>query len=438
MKTLRHGILGITLLAFGATAAMAENWSNWRGPSMNGSSPEKGLPEKFSKTDNVKWKTSLPGPSGATPVIWGDSVFLTSADPDKEELIAHCVDRKSGNIRWEKALAKGYRADNRSNYASPSPVTDGNVVVFFFGTGHLAALDFKGEILWKTNLQEKYGSFYFLWTFSTSPLLHDGKVIMQVLQRDTPVHKHQRGGDKQDSYLVSFDLKSGKELWKVRRPSKAKAEALEAFTTPIVHTNNGRTEILVIGGDCITGHDPKTGQEYWRWGTWNPTRIGHWRHVPSPVAGDGIALVCAPKKAPVYAIKLGGSGVLGDKGVAWVSEGKVSSDVSTPCYYEGLFYILNSDNKSISCVDPKSGKVHWDEELGTRVKLEASPTAADGKIYCIDFHGNTFVLKAGKSFKKLHETKMGEGKNQLNRSSIAVSQGNLFIRTEDTLFCIGK
>jgi outer membrane protein assembly factor BamB len=436
---IQHLAFAFTLPLLGAISASAENWSNWRGPSMNGSTSETGLPEKFSKEENVKWQVDLPGASGATPAVWGDHVFITSTDEAKQELYGMCYDRKTGAQKWSVALGKGYRADNRSNYASPSPATDGEHVAFFFGTGELAVLDFEGKTLWRTDLQEKYGKFYFLWTFSASPLIHDGMVIIQVLQRDTPVHDNQKGGERHESYLVAFDIANGNERWKVDRPSDAVSESREAFSTPVIHTNEGRTEILVGGGDCLTGHDPKTGQELWRWGTWNPDKIGHWRHVTSPVAGDGVVLACAPKGAPIYAIKLGGMGVLDDKAVAWVSEDKeVSADVSTPVYYEGRFYILNSDKQSISCVEPKTGKVIWNERLDTRVKFEASPTAGDGKLYLINFIGEVFVLKAGDKFEQLHRAELGEGKDQLNRASIALSQGNLFVRTDNKLYCIGK
>ena len=150
-----------------------------------------------------------------------------------------------------------------------------------------------GDKLWALNLQKKHGEFAFLWTFSTSPLIHDGVLYMQVLQRDTKVSG--RGSDDNRSYLLALDPKTGKQLWKHYRPAKARSESLEAFSTPMPFSHNGRDEIVIVGGDCLTGHDPKTGKELWRWGTWNPSRIGHWRLVPSPVAGKGVLLACGPK-----------------------------------------------------------------------------------------------------------------------------------------------
>jgi outer membrane protein assembly factor BamB len=259
-----------------------------------------------------------------------------------------------------------------------------------------------------------------------------------VLQRNVAVNG--RGRDKNESYLLALDPKTGKELWKHVRPSEAVAESLEAFSTPIPHTHNGRSEILITGGDCITGHSPETGKELWRWGTWNPQKIGHWRLVPSPVAGAGVALACGPKNAPIFAVKLGGNGTLPDSALAWQSvERDVTSDVPTPLFYKGKFYVLNGGKKKLLCVEPSDGKVIWSGDLETRAVFEASPTAADDKIYMMDHRGNVFVVSAATDgFKLLSSAAMGdEGDNNL-RSSIPISQGQLFIRTGKSLYCIGK
>ena len=423
-----------------STGISAQNWPNWRGPSQNGSTEASNLPVNFSKTENIKWKVDMPGGSSATPAIWSDDVFVSSTNEKTEELHAICLDRESGKEKWRKSLGKGLFQDNRSNFSGPSPVTNGEVVIFFYGTGDMAALTPDGKILWQKNIQETYEPFYFLWTFSTSPILHNGNVVLQVLQRDTPVHKFHKGG-MQKSYIVALDAKTGKETWKVTRESKAVKEAREAFSTPVIHTQKDGKEIMLIaGGDCLTGHDPSNGKEIWRWSTYNKERIPHWRLVPSAVAGDGVALICAPKKAPVYAIKLGGKGDLLPSDLAWISEDEmISSDVSTPAFYKGNFYILNSDKKSLSCLDPKSGKVHWTGEFETRSKFESSPTIADGKIYAINHLGELFVVEASpKEFKILHQTNMGKGRDQRNRAAVAVADGNLFIRTDDAVYCVGK
>ncbi|MBP7949922.1 MAG: PQQ-binding-like beta-propeller repeat protein [Verrucomicrobiales bacterium] len=449
MKGIPVAILSVHL---GMQALVAGNWPNWRGPSYDGAAApdEKGLPVKFSASEGVAWSVDLPGAAASTPVVWGDSVFATCAVESEEKLYAYCVDRKTGSVRWKREMGAGYRADDRSNYASPSPVTDGKVVVFYFGTGELAAFDFSGRQVWRKNLQQVYGRFATQWTYSSSPMLADGRLVIQVLQRNVAFEFNgQQKGEKDkpnDSYVVALEPATGKELWKVIRPSGANAESLEAFSTPVPAVHNGRAELLVTGGDCITGHDPASGRELWRWESWNPEKISHWRLVPSAVAGEGIALACAPKREPVYAFKMGANGPQKEEVIAWTTADDerrdVSSDVSTPLYYQGRFYVLNSDRKSLACVEPKSGRVLWNERLEAQEvrlqKFESSPTAADGKIYMIDHRGTVVVAAAGDKFRLLAVNPMGGNQDQFVRSSIAISGGCLFIRTSGRLFCVGK
>jgi outer membrane protein assembly factor BamB len=261
---------------------------------------------------------------------------------------------------------------------------------------------------------------------------------LQVLQRDEPVHGRGRSEGPIDSYLLAVDPQTGKNLWKHTRPSEAHMESHEAYSTPIPFEHNGRTELLVTGGDCVTGHSLQDGEEYWRWGTWNPTRITHWRLVPSPVSGGGMVLVCAPKGSPIYACKAGAKGAQDDGVLGWKSSDReVSSDVSTPLFYKGRFYIVKGEQRpSISRVEPATGKVEWTGELDSRIKIESSPTGADDKIYFQNFKGEVFVIGAGDQFKVLNTIPMGDDGDDQLRSSIAVSQGELFIRTGHKLYCV--
>jgi len=435
---IKKTILTLTALTFTLNAA---DWANWRGPSHNGASTEAGLPVKFSKTENIAWKVAMPGPSAATPIIVGDQIFVSSTDPKAKELLAICLDRRTGKEQWRRVVGSGFNRDGRSNYASPSPACDGEVVVFFYGNGDLATFDLKGKKLWAKKIQEDSNGFAFQWTFSTSPLLHEGVLYMQILQRNTGVRGHGKPNGN-ESYILALDPKTGKQLWKHLRPAKAKAESLEAFSTPLPFTHNGREEIVIVGGDCLTGHDPKSGKELWRWGTWNPSRIGHWRLVPSPTAGGGVILACAPKGSPVFAVNAGGKGNLGDAELKWKSEGRrsnVTSDVCTPLFFDGHFFIMYGEgrDKTLSRVVPGTGKVIWSTNLQSRSLIRTSPTGADGKIYLQNHAGETFVVSA-KDGKVLHRTLMGERGDDMTRASIAVSRGQLFIRTNGMLYCVGK
>ena len=430
-------------------SALAGDWTNWRGPNYNGATTATGLPTKFSKTENIAWKTALPGASAATPIISGNHVFLTAAQIEdagsgKGKLLAMCLDRKSGKILWERNAGSGYRPngdgadyrlDNRTNYASPSAVTDGEVVVFFFGNGDLVAYTVKGDLLWRRNVQKDYGDFTFQWTFAATPTLYEDKLYLPILQRDEQVKG--RGKANNPSFILAMDPKSGKTLWKHVRPSDANKESLESFGTIIPH--NG--ELMIAGGDVLTGHDPETGKEHWRWGTWNPDhREQWWRLVPSPVVGDGVVLVCAPKRQPVYAITPGKNTKL-----VWKSEGQISSnkdvltsDVCTPLFYDGKFFVVYGEgrDKTIAACEPKTGKIIWTTNLQSRKLVRCSPTAGDGKIYLQNHGGEVYVIEA-KNGKILHRTEMGGGDDQ-TRSSIAIAGKQLFIRTNGMIYCVGK
>jgi outer membrane protein assembly factor BamB len=429
-----------TVVSMSASLLHAENWAHWRGPNFNGSTSETGFPESWSQTDNIAWSVDLPGSSAATPIVYGDTVFVSSVDATKNTLLALAFDRKTGKKLWERVIAEGTSQDTRSNYASPSPTTDGKHVYFFYGNGDLVAFTMQGEEAWKRDLQEDFGPFAFQWTFSTSPTLWNNKLYMQVLQRDVPVEGKGRAGGKIESYLLALDLATGKTIWRHVRPSEANAESLEAFSTPIPFEHDGRTELLITGGDVITGHNPETGEELWRWGTWNPERIGHWRLVPSPVAGGGVVLACAPKQNPIYAVKLGGEGTLDDSALAWISKDteELSTDVPTPAFDDGDFFVLSDVRKTLVRSDPATGKVEWSVKTPGRVKYEASPLVADGKVYIVNFDGLVTVLKATDGT-ILNEIPMDAPQDgEMVRSSIAASQGQLFIRTTRKLYCVGK
>ena len=199
---------GLALAA--AVCARAENWPQWRGPFFNGSSTEAGLPGQWSKTDNIAWAAALPGFSGATPAIWEDSVFVSSPDPQRDLLLI-CLERKTGKLRWQKAVAAGDREKGRNNMASPSPVTDGQSVFVLFGTGDLAAFDFSGKELWRRQLAKEYGPFAINWLYGSSPMLYGGRLYVEVIQGTPRDGASQGGGDAaaRGPYLLCLDPATG-------------------------------------------------------------------------------------------------------------------------------------------------------------------------------------------------------------------------------------
>ena len=428
--------LVILSLLVTACPAFAGNWPQWRGPLHNGSATETGLPEKWSMTENMLWTAEMPGMSGSTPIVWGNRVFISSIDEKTDGLLAMCFDAGTGKLLWRKEIGKNIDVP-RNNSSTPSPVTDGKTVWFYYGTGALIAFDFDGKELWSRDLLKTEGVFALMFGYSSTPLLYKGKLYIVVLQNKRAGrygHCRRNGDRAADSFLMAIDPQTGKTLWRHVRLTDARDEAQEAYVSAIPFEWNGRSEVLVYGADYLTGHDPETGKELWRWGGYNPGHIHHWRIVTSPLPGDGLIYVVAPKHAPVYAIKAGGNGRVGGDYVAWKLDSP-SPDAAMPLLYQGRLYLLQDDRKVIACVNPKTGEKIWEGPLGGRTVYRASITGADGKLYCMDEAANVVVLRAGDKFEVLHRMAMGR---RLSRSSIVAANGKLFIRTVEKLYCIGE
>jgi outer membrane protein assembly factor BamB len=438
MKSMTWASIAITGSMLLVAPVFAENWPQWRGPHFDGSSPETSLPEKLDPKTDAAWSTELPGPGAGTPVIWGDRVYLGALDRNTKKLYALCLNRANGTILWQKPVGLGALSNRMNDLASPSPITDGKTVWFYFGTGDLAAFDPEGNPLWARNIEKEHGKFNMLWLYSASPLLYGGKLYIPVLHRDTPVGPNGGAfsGTRADSYLLCLDPANGKDLWQVIRPTDAIAESREAYTTPIPVDVNGKTQIVVMGGDYLTGHDPETGAELWRFGSYNKDKSDTWRTVASACAGGGL-VYCSPPKggsrdASFYAVKPGG-GDGANAQEAWKT-GIITTDVCVPLYYQDRLFVLNGDRKSLMCLDPKTGQKQWTAELGGPHVYRASPTGADGKIYCINERGDVCVVSAdGKILSK--QSLGGEG---TSRSSIAVAEGQVFVRTADRLYAFAK
>ncbi len=429
--------LFLFLLLFTASALFAaDNWPQWRGPFMNGSNTTSDLPATWDDTTNVKWVTRMPGKSGATPIVWNDRIFASSVDEKTDALLAMCLRTTDGRILWQKDVGKNSYLP-RNTMATPSPVTDGKTVFFTYGTGRLIAFDFSGKKLWSRNLVDDYGPFSIQFGYSSTPLLYKDKLYIQVLQNDNPRRYRHLGikkTGKLESYLLAVDPKTGKDIWRRIRLSNARDESLEAYSSPIPFTHNGREELLVFGADCLTGHDPETGKEIWRWEGFNERDNPRWRVVPSPLPGKGLIYVSAPKHDPFYAVKAGATGTVGMEQVAWKLE-RDSPDAAMPLLYRGRLYVLNDDRRILSCLDPETGNRIWQERLDARAVFRAGLTGADGKVYAMNEAGEVFVFQAGDTFKLLHKRRMGR---QPSRAAIVAARGCLFIRTNDSLTCLKK
>jgi outer membrane protein assembly factor BamB len=423
--------VALMIVANGSLARAQDQWPQWRGPHFNGSSNAKNLPDKLDESTKV-WEASLPGQGAGTPIIWHDRIFLTDIDDGSKKLLALCLSRKDGKPLWQKEVGLGFGQNERNNMAAPSALTDGKLVWFYYGTGDLIAFDVNGNQKWARNIQKEYGPFHMNWIYGSSPMLYDGKLYVEVLHRDVPAHGPPDGSPK-DSYLLAMDPQTGKEIWRTIRPNDARQETKEAYTTPMPLTRDGKTEILVVGGDCVTGHDPTTGQEIWRFGGWDPRKIPTWRLVASVVTFNDLVFACPPKGGAIRAIKGGGSGDVTSTHLAWMSQ-ELSSDVCTPLIYKDRLYVLDGDKRKIYCAEPASGKILWSGSLGGRAVFRASPTGADNKIYCLNENGDLWVLSADK-FEILSQHSLNTGRS---RASISVVDGQVIVRSGDKVFAFSN
>jgi outer membrane protein assembly factor BamB len=417
---MRRALLILTMsLATGVVASA--NWPAWRGPAGDGVSAEKNLPVKWSPTENIAWKLQLPQWSGATPVIWGDTIFLNVAEADGNNLSLWAVSRSKGDVLWKRPLSTGNNKQRKQNMSSPSPVTDGTLVWVMTGTGFLRAFDFKGTELWVRDIQKDYGRFGLNWGYANSPLLHEGDLFVPVMH-----------GMKTDdpSYMLRIDGKTGKTEWRVERPTKAIRESPDSYSTPALVRVGNAHEIVLNGGDVVTGHDPATGKELWRADGLNPQNDPNYRIVASPVVSGDI-VIAPTRERPMLALRAGGRGDVTTSAKLW--DFQSGPDVPTPVTDGTYVYVVN-DRGITYCMELKTGKLVYGPERLTPATYSASPLLADGKIYITSEDGVTSVYRAGPKFELLAENRMDD----YTLSSIAVKDGQLFLRTAGWLWVIGQ
>jgi outer membrane protein assembly factor BamB len=415
---------------------LCANWPQWRGPNSNGTAPAaRDLPVQWTESENVLWRTKLPSWSAATPIIWNDTIFITSAEegslrlgerkpgtnpPDKIFLLA--VNRKDGSIRWRKEVDTGNQIFRKQNSASPSPITDGKYVWIVTGNGKFACLTMDGKEVWKRDIQADYGRFGLNHGYASTPLLHGDRLYVQVLH-----------GMKTDdpSYVFAVDKNTGKTLWKVDRPTDAKHESPDNYATPQIVTVEGKQQLVISGADYVTGHDLNTGKELWRIGGFNPTDNPANRTIASPVVIGGNVFTTSTRGRPFIGFRAGGSGNITGKSELWTNN--LGADVPTPTTDGKYIYVLN-DIGIMICLDAMTGKVVYEGKRIENGTYSSSPLLADGKIYCTNEEGTTTTVKAGPTFEILGVSKLD---NHTLASPVAVGN-QIFLRTADYLYCIQK
>jgi len=423
--------LGLLLLAGNA---QAENWPYWRGPEYNGICHETGIVTEWSQTKNVAWRLPLPGPAGSTPVVWGDRLFLTTVDAtsdgdqklDDQKLDLMCISTQ-GKVLWRRTLGLGNQnvGSGEGNFASASPVTDGQFVAALIGNGRLACYDLEGTLQWKTDLDDRYGPIDIQFGYTSSPLLNQGRLYIQLIHGDGDPETH-------EARIVCLDIKSGEEIWSRPRLTEARAECEHAYTSPILYRDDRREFLLTHGADTIIAHALEDGRELWRCGGFNLEANYNetLRLVASPSVSPGLIVVPTAKNGPVLGLSPDGTGDITDSDTVLWRLAKDTPDVPSPIIHEGLVYLCR-ENGNLICLDAKSGEEIYKKRT-VRNRHRASPLLVDGNLYLTARNGTVTVVPTGRKFRILAQNKMEE---TISASPI-VANGTLYLRSYKALYAI--
>ena len=418
MKT----ILSLTVVsAFAVAQLVAADWPGFRNDG-SGISSEKNAPVKWSATENVRWRTALPGKGNASPIVWGDKVFITQAEGPKRTVM--CFDRANGKLLWQQGVGYAEKDDSHDTnpHGSATPVTDGERVIAWFGSAGVVAYDMKSKELWWRDL----GKQTHQWGYGSSPVLHGDLCILYF-------------GPGPRSFLTALDKKTGKTVWQVDAPEQHPAERFDGFagksdgvmgswSTPLIVKTPQRDEVVMTFVNDMRGFDPKTGKELWKTDGLNPLLY------TSPLAGEGYVVGLGGYFGGSVAVKMGGNGDLSAEKV-WSVKREKRHLLSSGVIKDGHIFISNTIGVS-ECRELATGKQVWEERLpatGANGETWGSMILVGDKLYVVNQSGDTFVLRANpKQFELLAVNALKEPCN----TTPATSNGEIFIRTQQALWCI--
>jgi outer membrane protein assembly factor BamB len=385
------------------------NWPQWRGPAGDGQSAETNLPLRWSATENIAWKTPIPGKGHSSPIVWEDRIFLTTCVESELKRQLLCLDRLSGKILWTRdvVVAPLEKCNRLNNYASATPATDGKLVFVAFLKApdiQLVCYDFDGnEVWWRSP-----GKFNSMHGWACGPVLYKDLVILNCDQ-DGP------------GFIVAYERATGKERWRTPRPNNTRS-----YCNPLVVEAAGKMQLVLTGSKCTASYDPDTGKQIWIMP--GPTE----QFVATPVFGDDTFFITGGFPTfHLLGIRPDGTGDIEKTHVLWHLKGKIASYVPSPIALGKYFYIV-ADIGIATCLEARTGKIEWSQKLGKH--HWPSPVCADGRLYFLSDNGDTFVLKAAPKFELLATNSLGED----CFASPAISKGQIFIRTVGNLYCIGK
>ena len=417
-------LLTLTTCASLITAS-ASAWPEWRGSGGGGVADEKGLPTRWSSQENIRWKVPLPDRGNSTPAVWGNRVFITQPIESEGKRLVLRLDRISGKELWRAGTT--YNLSEETHETNPqcsaSPSTDGERVIAWFGSAGVFCYDVNGKELWKRDLGKQKHN----WGYSSSPVIHKDLVILHF-------------GPGERAFLVALNKKTGETLWQTDIPQVrslkrtdgfAGQEAtgrLGPFSTPIVITANGRAELIMSFPDDVRAYDPMTGKEFWRCGGLNPLIY------TSPIYGDGVVVAMGGFQGTSIAVKPGGSGDVTATHRLWQTV-RTKNRIGSGVVKDGLVYVLNSPGVA-ECIDLKTGKVIWEERLdgpGAKDESWSNLVLVGDLIYVLNQSGDTIIFKASPKFETVAANAIG---NELTNASLAISDGDIFIRTHKHLWCV--
>lgn len=424
-------IVALTAVLHGADGAGDRYWPQWRGPLATGVAPHANPPVEWSEAKNVRWKVEIPGRGSSTPVVWGDRIFLTTAIPsgtsgassheprggstprEPHRFVVLALDRRTGKVLWERSVREEvpHEATHQDNgtWASSSAVTDGEHVIASFESRGLFAFDLDGNPKWRVDLGDKRMRNEF--GEGSTPALHGSSLVV--------VWDHQG-----ESFIVALDKRTGKELWRQKR------DEIDTWATPLIVEHGGAAQIVVSGMNRLRSYDLETGRLLWHTAgvTMNP--------IPSPVAGDGMVFVTSGFRGnSLKAIRLAEAkdDITGTPALAWTLD-RDTPYVPSPLLYDGVLYILKTNNGLLSAFDAKTGAPHYQVQRLERVpNVFASPVAAAGRVYIAGRDGTTAVVRHGKTFEVLAQNSLDDGFD----ASPALVGNEILLRGYKNLYCIG-
>ena len=391
------------------SVTQAQNWPNWRGPNGDGTSIETNLPVKWDSVTNVLWKTRVPGIGHSSPVVWENKIFLTTALIETQEKVLLCYDTKKGGLLWQKTMLKGAfekKHDNNS-YASGTPATDGSRIYVSFLDGNevvVAAYDFEGKQVWI----QRPGTFSSPHGYSCSPALFEDKVIIN-------------GDSQEGSFAAALGKTDGRIIWRISHDKPS-----HSFSTPIFRKMAGKMQMIFCGNREIAGYNPNDGSKYWF--VSGPSED----FCSSPVYNEKSGLVLVSSAWPVrnlVAVKPDGSGDVTASKVVWESRKGAYYVPSPVCTDDYLFTTMTTGQ--VHCIEIATGNILWTEDMGMQY---SSPVLAGGLVYMPNDDGVITVIKPGPKFQQIAKNPIGERMN----ASPAISNGKIYLRSYQHLFCIGE